>query len=85
MTKEEIGRTVGHFISKTFLFDEKKTVDRNVSLLGTGVIDSTGVLDLIFFLESTYHLKFEDSELVAENFDSIGKIENFLYGKLVSS
>ena len=42
MTREEIGIAVSKYISKTFLFDEKKTVDENVSLLEAGVIDSTG-------------------------------------------
>jgi acyl carrier protein len=82
MTREEIGIAVSKYISKTFLFDEKKTVDENVSLLETGVIDSTGVLELISFLESTYNLKFEDDELVGENFDSMGKIKNFMSKKL---
>lgn len=82
MTKEEIGITVSKFISKTFLFDEGKKIDENVSLLGTGVIDSTGVLELISFLESTYNLKFDDDELVAENFDSLEKIKSFISKKI---
>jgi len=82
MTKEEIGKTVSQFVSKTFLFDGEKKIDHSVSLLGTGVIDSTGVLELISFLESTYRLKFEDNELVADNFDSIEKIKNFMSAKL---
>jgi acyl carrier protein len=81
MTKEEIGTTVSKFISKTFLFDDGKKIDENVSLLGTGVIDSTGVLELISFLESSYSLKFEDDELVAENFDSLEKIKTFISKK----
>lgn len=82
MTKEEIGISVGKFIGKMFLFDENKKVDENASLLGTGVIDSTGVLELISFLETTYNIKFEDDELVGENFDSIEKIKNFISKKL---
>ncbi|MBI5020590.1 MAG: acyl carrier protein [Ignavibacteriales bacterium] len=82
MTSEEIGISVSKYISKTFLFDEKKKVDENVSLLETGVIDSTGVLELISFLELTYNLKFEDDELIGENFDSVGKIKNFMAKKL---
>jgi acyl carrier protein len=82
MTKEEIGITVSKFISKTFLFDEGKKIDENVSLLGTGVIDSTGVLELISFLESTYGLKFDDDELIAENFDSLEKIKAFISQKM---
>jgi len=82
MTKEEIGTAVSKFISKSFLFDETKKVDENVSLLGTGVIDSTGVLELISFLESTFKVKFEDNELVGENFDSVEKIRNFMHQKI---
>jgi acyl carrier protein len=82
MTKEEIGTSVSKFISKTFLFDETKKVGENVSLLGTGVIDSTGVLELISFLESTFSVKFADNELVGDNFDSIDKIQNFMHEKL---
>jgi len=82
MANEEIGVTVSKFISKTFLFDEGKKIDENVSLLGTGVIDSTGVLELISFLESTYKLKFDDDELVAENFDSLEKIKAFISKKI---
>ena len=83
MKKEEVGNTVSKFISKTFLFDEGKLVGENVSLLGTGVIDSTGVLELISFLESTYNIKFEDDELVAENFDTLERIKNFISNKII--
>jgi len=51
------------------------------SLLGTGVIDSTGVLELIGFLEEKFQLTFDDNELVAENFDTVLKITAFLQKK----
>jgi len=82
MYNNNIEKTVGQFISKTFLFDESKEVDKTVSLLGTGVIDSTGVLELISFLEITYQVKFQDQDLVADNFDSIEKIKEFLSNKV---
>ena len=82
MAVDDIGQSVSRFISKNFLFDEKKKVTENESLLGTGVIDSTGVLELIAFLEQRYNLKFEDNELIAENFDSINKIKSFLSKKI---
>jgi acyl carrier protein len=46
------------------------------------VIDSTGVLELISFLEITYQVKFQDQDLVADNFDSIEKIKEFLSNKV---
>lgn len=82
MNKEEIGKTVSNFISKNFLFNQEKQVDDTVSLLGTGIIDSMGTLELISFLESNYNIRFDDEELVAENFDSIKKIKEFLSIKL---
>jgi acyl carrier protein len=71
MTEAEISRTVSTFISKNFLFDEHLQVTDDQSLLGTSVLDSTGVLELITFLETEYGVKFNDDELTAENFDSL--------------
>lgn len=82
MTQEEIGQIVSAFISKNFLFDESKKLGEDDSLLGSGAIDSTGILELITFLESTFRLKFDDKELVAENFDSIARIKSFVASKL---
>lgn len=82
MKEEKIGRTVSEFIAKNFLFDKTKDVEQYSSLLGSGVLDSTGILELITFLETTFNLKFNDDELVAENFDSVEKIRVFISHKL---
>ncbi len=82
MLQGEIGRQVTQFIRKNFLFDETKTLNEKESLIATGVIDSTGILELISFLETTFNIKFDDDELVAENFDSIERITAFLSRKL---
>ncbi|MBA4312017.1 MAG: acyl carrier protein [Chlorobiaceae bacterium] len=84
MVDDEIRNNVSQFISKTFLFDPNKKIDEEISLLGTGVIDSTGVLELISYLESKYQIKFEDEELIGENFDSIEKITGFISKKLLN-
>ena len=78
----EIKKTVSQFISKNFLFDEEKKVQEDVSLLQTGIVDSTGILELIGFLEITYGVQFQDDELIANNFDSVTRIATFLLGKL---
>jgi acyl carrier protein len=82
MDSTAIGTDVCRFIGKNFLFDEKAVVNETDSLLGTGVVDSTGILELICYLEERYKLKFQDNELVADNFDSIQKISSFISGKL---
>ena len=82
MNMEEIGPAVTQFIRTSLLFSESQPLDENSSLIGTGILDSTGVLELIFFLESTYHIKFQDDELTADNFDSIEVIKSFVLRKL---
>ena len=47
-----------------------------------GIIDSTGVLELIMFLEETYMIKIEDNELVPENFDNLQNVARYLGKKL---
>lgn len=82
MGHDTVRDCVHEFIQKNFTFDESRTIDGATSLLGSGIIDSTGILELIGFLETTYQLKFEDNELIGENFDSIDKITAFLSTKM---
>ena len=51
------------------------------SFLEKGIIDSTGVMELVSFLENNFQIKIEDDELVADNLDSVNKILNFVNGK----
>ncbi len=53
--------------------------------MGTGVVDSTGTLELIGFLEKEFDVTFADAELVGENFESIEKIATFIEAKLTGS
>ena len=80
--QQEIKNAVREFIQKNFIFNSTTVFDDNESLLGSGVIDSTGVLELIGFLEEKYKLTFDDSELIGENFDTVLKITAFLKNKL---
>jgi len=80
--QEDIQKTVRDFIQQNFIFDPKMVLANDESLLGAGVIDSTGVLELIGFLEEKFQLQFGDDELIAENFDTILKITAFLQKKL---
>ena len=82
MTSEELHIEVDQFIRKNFLFDDSRQLGEDESLLGSGIVDSTGVLELIAFLEDTYNVTFEDRELVAENFDSVAKVTTFMEKKL---
>jgi acyl carrier protein len=54
----------------------------DASLLDLGVIDSTGVLEVISFLESEFHIQVLDEEIVAANMDSVGRLAGFVRRKL---
>jgi len=82
MTREEISTTTRDFIKRNFIYDDKKSLGEEESLMGSGVVDSTGILELIAFLEETFGLKLRDDELVADNFDSLAKISAFVAGKV---
>jgi acyl carrier protein len=71
-----------HFIVENFLFGKEDTpLTRDESLLERGVIDSTGVLELVGYLEKTYGIVIEDEELIPENLDSIERLVRFLERK----
>ena len=75
-------KLIRNFILKNFLFseDEKALPDDN-SLIASGAIDSTGVLELIMFVEETFKIKVAEEEMVPENLDSVIKIVHFLQRK----
>jgi len=70
------------FFSENFMvdFDGKFTYDD--SLLDKGIIDSTGVLEIVTFLENTFGIQVEDEEIIPSNFDSINNINSYLSRKL---
>jgi acyl carrier protein len=85
MPHDDIAREVEHFVKRNYLLDEGEAIDHAQSLIGSGIIDSTGILELITFLEERYGVRFEDRELTAENFESISRIAAFLVEKSASS
>jgi acyl carrier protein len=73
---------IRHFVLKNFLFTEDDAALRDdQSLLQNGTLDSTGILELINFVEETFKVKVADEEMLPTNFDSIGSIAAFVSGK----
>ena len=70
------------FVIENYLFGEEGKLGNDDSFLETGIIDSTGVLELVRFLEATFAIKVSDEELIPDNLDSIDKIVAFLQAKL---
>ncbi|MCF6369435.1 acyl carrier protein [Rhizobium halophilum] len=73
---------VREFISENFLFRADADITDSQSLLEGGIIDSTGVLELIAFLEATYGITIADEEIIPENLDSIDNMTSYLARKL---
>ena len=70
------------FIVENFLFGkEDAPLASGDSLLELGIIDSTGVLELVSFLEQKYGFTIQDDELVPENLDSIDRLVQFVRRK----
>ena len=71
------------FIFEQFLFHtDNGDLANDVSFLETGIVDSTGILEIIAFLEETYGISIEDEELVPENLDSVNNVVSFIERKL---
>jgi acyl carrier protein len=73
------------FIAENFLYRADAEIDDSQSLLDSGVMDSTGVLELIAFLEATYGISIADNEIVPENLDSIDRVSTYLTAKLAKA
>ena len=70
------------FIQNNFLLgDKNRAIKKDESFLQSGIIDSTGVLELVNFIEETYKIKVEDEELVPENLDSIQNLIVYIQKK----
>ncbi len=70
------------FIIDNFLFGEDHGLKDDSSFLEEGYIDSTGVMQLVAFLEKEFSVVVRDEELVPENLDSINSVANFLENKM---
>jgi acyl carrier protein len=82
---EAYAATLREFVAENFLFRADADIADNQSLLETGVMDSTGVLELIAFLEQTYGITVADAEIVPENLDSIDNMTSYLSAKLAAA
>ena len=72
---------VRQFITSNFYVSDPGALRDEDSLLEAGIVDSTGVLEVVAFLESQFGLAIEDAEIVPENLDSIARIAAFLQRK----
>jgi len=79
----DIAHEIKEFVVANFLFGQEGTgLSEQQSFLETGIIDSTGVLELVAFVEQRYGISVGDRELLPENLDSIENLTGFIGRKL---
>ena len=81
MQTTSIERKLRVFIEETYLFGQPDTLEDDTSFLDRGIIDSTGILELIAFVQETYGIQVEDEEAVPANLDSISRISAYIRRK----
>ncbi len=75
---------VKNFIIESFLFGEEEKLKDDTDFFRSGIIDSTGIIELVGFIESSFPVKVEDEELVVNNFSSLNNVSAYLDRKLNS-
>jgi acyl carrier protein len=68
----------GHILENLMFTDDASRLPDDASLLDMGVIDSTGVLELVLLIEENFAMQVVDTAIVPENFDSVDRIVSFV-------
>jgi acyl carrier protein len=84
---EDVVKTrVRQFVIDSFLFgQDSQSLSDNDSFLDRGIVDSTGVLELVGFLETQFNVSVDNHELIPDNLDSINRVTTFVSAKLSGS
>ena len=77
-----IEKQIRQYIADNFLFsDDGYQLSDDASFLEEGIVDSTGVLELVMFVEETFNVTVEDEEIAPENFDSVAQLAGYVRRK----
>jgi acyl carrier protein len=83
MQTTDIEQEIRTFITENFLFGRNEALTDDVPLLGN-VIDSTGVIELIGFVQDRFAISVDDEEVMTDNFGSVKNVVAFVEKKLRS-
>jgi acyl carrier protein len=81
VTADELAGEVRDFLRQNFILDAARPLGLDDSLLENRIIDSTGFLELVMFLEERYSLRIDEAEMVPDNLETIGSIAAFVLRK----
>ena len=76
-----IKELVRRYILENFIFSDDENLPEDASFLEEGIVDSTGVLQLVMFAETTFGIDVRDEEVVPENFDSLRQLTHYIQVK----
>jgi acyl carrier protein len=79
---EDFTSTLSTYISTKILKQPARTVKPDESLISSGLIDSFSLMDLALFVEDTYGVRIEDTELNSQTFDNIAQLTNLIQSRL---
>lgn len=78
-------KVLDYIVDNFLMGDGAGAIKDDTSFLDIGIIDSTGVIELVAFLEKTYDIRVEDEEMVPDNLDSLNNIERYVHRKMKES
>lgn len=79
---KDVKGIIRKYIVENFLYGEVEDLKDDTSFLEEGIIDSTGVLELVEFIEADFSIMVEDEDLVPENLDSINNVVAYIERKI---
>jgi acyl carrier protein len=80
---EEISQSIRNFLFENYLFGyDENEFSNDSSFMDYGVLDSTGILELIVFIEGEFNIEISDMEIIPENMDSVSCVSRLVYGKI---
>jgi acyl carrier protein len=74
---------IREFIIENFLFGNSERLSSGTNLFEEGIVDSTGIIELISFIETTFNISINDEELITDNFSSLDSISGFISNKSI--
>jgi acyl carrier protein len=77
----QVKEQIRQFIRESFVYDQIDNLPDDASFLEHGIVDSTGVLELVLFVEDTFGIEVDDDDVVPANFDSVAALAAYVARK----
>jgi acyl carrier protein len=79
-----VKQQIRSYVAESLFFSsDDYDLDDDMSFLDEGVVDSTGVVELVLFVEENFDIEVDDDEIVPDNFDSVNNLVAYIERKLL--